>query len=322
MPDTMLVTGAAGFVGSHACEALLRRGLRVVGLDNFDGFYARAVKDANLRAVVAGGGGERFSFVEIDVTDRGRVAQVVAAAKPRAILHVAALAGVRPSIERPAEYARVNVEGTAHLLEAATGNGVEKFVFASSSSVYGNNASVPFREDDPAAEPISPYAATKRAAELMCHACWHLHRLPVACLRLFTVYGPRQRPDLAIHKFTRLISEGQPIPIFGDGSTSRDYTYVDDIISGVVGALDLCDRYRIYNLGGSHPVTLTGLIEHIERAVGKKAVIDRQPAQAGDVERTYADVTRARDELGYEPRTPIEQGIRRFVEWYNEVPRG
>ncbi len=316
MPDTMLVTGAAGFVGSHACEALLRRGHRVVGVDNFDGFYARAIKDASLRAIVSTGA-DRFNFAEIDVTDRARVAQLVAAAKPRAILHFAALAGVRPSIERPAEYARVNVEGTAHVLEAAAKNGVERFVFASSTSVYGNNATVPFREDDPAAEPISPYAATKRAAELMCHAYWHLHRLPVACLRLFTVYGPRQRPDLAIHKFTRLISEGQPIPVFGDGSTSRDYTFVDDIIAGVMSALDRCDRYRIYNLGGSNPVTLAALIGHVERAVGKKAVIDRQPAQAGDVERTYADVTRAREELGYDPTTPIEQGIRRFVEWFH-----
>jgi UDP-glucuronate 4-epimerase len=317
----MLVTGAAGFIGSHACEALLRRGHRVVGIDNFDPFYARAAKDANLRAVVATGG-DHFSLVEIDVTDRARVAQVVAAAQPKAILHFAALAGVRPSIERAAEYARVNVEGTTHLLEAAARNGVGRFVFASSSSVYGNNAKVPFHEDDPVAEPISPYAATKRAAELMCHAYWHLYRLPIACLRLFTVYGPRQRPDLAIHKFTRLISDGQPIPVFGDGSTSRDYTFVDDIIAGVTSALDRCDRFRIYNLGGSNPVTLNALIEHIERAVGKKAQIDRQPAQPGDVERTYADVTRARDDLGFEPNTPIEQGIRRFVEWYNRSQPG
>ena len=216
----------------------------------------------------------------------------------------------------PAEYARVNVEGTTHVLDAAVKHDVKRFIFASSSSVYGNNAKVPFAEDDPVAEPISPYAATKRAAELVCHTYWHLYRLPVACLRLFTVYGPRQRPDLAIYKFTRLISEGQPIPVFGDGSTSRDYTYIDDIIAGVTSALERCDRYRIYNLGGSSPVTLGQLIETIERVLGRKAVIDRKPAQAGNVERTYADVSRARAELGYEPRTPIEAGVRRFVEWF------
>ena len=322
--STILLTGAAGFIGSHAAEALVARGNRVVGIDNFDELYPRSIKEANLKAVSARAGekGGRFEFEPIDITDAPRLAQLVARVMPDAILHMAALAGVRPSIERPAQYARVNVEGTTHLLEAAVGNGVRRFVFASSSSVYGNNAKVPFAEDDPVAEPISPYAATKRAAELVCHTYWHLYRLPVTCLRFFTVYGPRQRPDLAIHKFTRLISEGKPIPVFGDGSTSRDYTFIDDIIAGVMSALDRCDRYRIYNLGGSSPVTLTTVIEQIERAVGRKAIIDRKPAQPGDVERTFADLTRSKAELGYAPKTPIEQGIRRFVAWFNTPARG
>jgi UDP-glucuronate 4-epimerase len=322
--STILVTGAAGFIGSHAAEALLARGNRVVGVDNFDEFYARAIKEANLKAVSARAGekGGRFEFEQIDVADAPRLAQLVARVKPDAVLHLAALAGVRPSIERPAMYARVNVEGTTHLLDAAVKNDVRRFVFASSSSVYGNNAKVPFAEDDPVAEPISPYAATKRAAELVCHTYWHLYRLPVTCLRFFTVYGPRQRPDLAIHKFTRLISDCKSIPVFGDGSTSRDYTFIDDIIAGVMSALDHCDRYRIYNLGGSSPVTLATLIEQIERAVGKKAIIDRKPAQPGDVERTFADLTRSKAELGYSPKTSIEQGIRRFVQWFNETAHG
>jgi UDP-glucuronate 4-epimerase len=322
--STILVTGAAGFIGSHAAEALLARGNRVVGVDNFDEFYSRTIKESNLKSVSsrAGERGGRFEFEQIDITDAPSLAQLVARVMPDAVLHMAALAGVRASIERPAQYARVNVEGTTHLLEAAVKHGVRRFIFASSSSVYGNNAKVPFAEDDLVAEPISPYAATKRAGELICHAYWHLYRLPVTCLRFFTVYGPRQRPDLAIHKFTRLISEGKPIPVFGDGSTSRDYTFIDDIIAGVMSALDRCDRYRVYNLGGSSPVTLATLIEQIERGVGKKAILDRKPAQPGDVERTFADLTRSRAELGYAPKTPIEQGIRRFVAWFNSPARG
>ncbi len=313
--ETILVTGAAGFIGSHAAEALLQRGCRVIGVDNFCDFYDRSWKEMNIRTI---GGDRRFDVEEIDITDGPGISRLVASAKPQAILHLAAMAGVRPSIEAPAYYARVNVEGTTHLLEAAVKSKVEKFLFASSSSVYGNLGRVPFREDDPVAEPISPYAATKRAGELICYTYWHLYRLPIFCLRFFTVFGPRQRPDLAIHKFTRLISRGQPLPMFGDGSTNRDYTYVDDIVAGILAALDRCDRYRIYNLGGSHPVTLKHLIEQIERAIGKPAIIDRRPAQLGDVERTFADLTRSQAELGYEPRTSLEEGLRRFVAWFNQ----
>lgn len=312
--QTVLITGAAGFIGSHAAEALLDRGLHVVGVDNFCDFYDRSWKEMNLQSIGRG----KIDVEEIDITDGGAIADLVGRSKPSAILHLAAMAGVRPSIEQPAYYAKVNVEGTIHLLEAAVRHGVKKFLFASSSSVYGNLAVVPFREDDPVAEPISPYAATKRSGELICHTYWHLYRLPIFCLRFFTVYGPRQRPDLAIHKFTRLISESKPIPLFGDGSTSRDYTYVQDIVAGILAALEQCDRYRIYNLGGNDPVTLKTLIKELEKTIGKKAIIDCQPIQPGDVERTYADLTRSTTELGYEPQVSLGEGLRRFVAWHRE----
>ena len=316
--QNILVTGAAGFIGSHAAEALVQRGYHVVGVDNFCDFYDRSWKEMNLKTVASHAGRNALDVEEIDITDGGAIDRLVARTKPVGILHLAAMAGVRPSIEQPAYYARVNVEGTTHLLQAAVKHGVRKFLFASSSSVYGNLGRVPFSEDDPVAEPISPYAATKRSGELLCYTFWHLYKLPVFCLRFFTVFGPRQRPDLAIHKFTRLISNGQPVPVFGDGSTSRDYTYVDDIVGGIVAALDKCDRYRIYNLGGSDPVTLTHLLEELERAIGKQAVIDRRPAQPGDVERTYADLARSSAELGYRPKTSLAEGLAKFVAWFRE----
>ncbi len=312
----ILVTGAAGFIGSHAAQELLARGYHVIGIDNFSDFYDRAWKELNLSSITSLG--EKFDVEEMDITDGAKIDALVAKTKPVGILHLAAMAGVRPSIEQPAYYARVNVEGTTHLLQAAVNHGVRKFAFASSSSVYGNLAKIPFSEEDPVAEPISPYAATKRAGELLCYTFWHLYKLPVSCLRFFTVYGPRQRPDLAIHKFTRLISAGKPIPFFGDGTTSRDYTFVDDIVSGIMASLEKGDRYRIYNLGGSSPVTLTELIAELERAVGKPAILDKRPAQLGDVERTFADLTRAKAELGYEPKTTLAEGLRKFVGWYRE----
>lgn len=311
--QTVLVTGAAGFIGSHTAQALIARGFRVIGVDNFCDFYPRAWKENNVKCV-----GKGLSLEEIDITDEPKISRIIAAVKPQALIHLAAMAGVRPSIQRPAYYAKVNVEGTINLLEAARLNKVAKFIFASSSSVYGNASKVPFSEDDPVDQPISPYAATKRAGELICHTYWHLYRLPIFCLRFFTVFGPRQRPDLAIHKFTRLIEAGKPIPFFGDGSMSRDHTYIDDIIEGVMAALDRCDRYRIYNLGGSHPVPLKQLVEEIEKALGKKAVIDRQPPQPGDVQRTCADLTRSRAELGYEPKTSLAEGLKRFAAWFRE----
>lgn len=312
MSTTILVTGAAGFIGSHASASFLARGFRVVGVDNFDGFYPRRFKEMNLEGLRKS---PDFSLHEADITDANAMNQIIDEARPTAILHLAALAGVRPSLERPATYSHVNVTGTTILLEAAVKNGVKKFLLASSSSVYGNN-DVPFAETQNVDGPISPYAATKKACELLAHSYWHVNKLPVFCLRFFTVFGPRQRPDLAIHKFTRLITEGKPVPFFGDGSTSRDYTFVTDIVAGINAALDHCDKYRVFNLGGSHPISLKGLVEELEKAIGKKANLDRRPAQPGDVERTYADITRSRAELGYEPKVTIAEGLKRFVEWY------
>jgi UDP-glucuronate 4-epimerase len=307
---TVLVTGAAGFIGSHVCEALLARGDRVIGLDCFDDFYAPEIKRRNLELATRC---EGFELVEADIRDSAAVERVFRATID-GVVHLAARAGVRPSIERPLLYEQVNVGGSGVLLEAARGR-VNRFVFASSSSVYGNNQKVPFAETDNVDYPISPYAATKKAGELIAHTYAHLHGMNITCLRFFTVYGPRQRPDLAIHKFARLIEAGRPIPVYGDGSTSRDYTYVGDIVDGVIRALDRCSGYRIYNLGESQPVTLADLIVALERTLGRKAIIDRQPMQPGDVNRTFADIDRARQELGYDPRTTLDEGLAGFVEW-------
>ena len=311
--QTVLITGAAGFIGSHSAEALLAQDYKVVGVDNFHRYYDRSWKEQNLKCV-----GPDLAVEELDVCDEGAINRLIGQVRPTVILHLAAMAGVRPSIDDPALYARVNVSGTTNLLQAAVQHGVKKFVFASSSSVYGNAPKVPFAETDDVNAPVSPYAATKRAGELLCHTFWHLHKLPCFCLRFFTVYGPRQRPDLAIHKFARLILNNKPIPFYGDGSTSRDYTFVEDIVSGIMAAVDKCDRYRIYNLGGSDPVSLATLVAEIEKALGKKAIIDRRPMQAGDVERTYADLSRSRAELGFSPKTALPDGLRRFVSWLKE----
>lgn len=314
MDKTILVTGAAGFIGSHAAERLLEKGYRVVGVDNFSDFYDRSWKEMNLKSIQ----GDKFDVEEIDITSGDDIGKLVRLVRPWAILHLAAMAGVRPSIEQPAYYAKVNVEGTTHLLQAAVKTGVKKFAFASSSSVYGNAAKVPFSEDDVVEEPISPYAATKRAGELVCYTFWHLYKLPIASLRFFTVYGPRQRPDLAIHKFTRLITNGQPVPFFGDGTTSRDYTFVEDTVAGIIASIEKIDRFRVYNLGGSTPVSLNDLVAELERAIGKKAILDRKPSQPGDVERTFADLTRSTSELGYSPKISLAEGLKRFVAWFNE----
>ncbi|MCP4593674.1 MAG: NAD-dependent epimerase/dehydratase family protein [bacterium] len=307
----ILVTGGAGFIGSHLCEALLDRGDDVVALDSFDDFYDPAVKRANLSTCLQN---PRFSLVEGDIRDAGCVDRAVAGVD--AIVHLAARAGVRPSLEQPLVYQDVNVTGTLVLLEAARQHAVKRFIFGSSSSVYGNNEKVPFSETDIVDYPISPYAATKKAGELFCHAHGHLYDLNITCLRFFTVYGARQRPDLAIHKFARLIEAGQPIPVFGDGSMMRDYTYIDDIVAGTLAALDRCGGYHIYNLGESTPIALGDLIASLENALGKKAVIERLPLQPGDVRQTYADVTRAREDLGYEPSMELATGLARFVEWF------
>jgi UDP-glucuronate 4-epimerase len=306
------VTGTAGFIGSHLCERLLRDGWEVVGLDNFDDFYSPAVKRANIAACL---NNDRFELVEGDIRDGALVEGILAGGGVDIIVHLAAKAGVRPSIEDPVGYQDVNVSGTVVMLEAARRFGVNKFVFASSSSVYGNNEKVPFAETDNVDYPISPYAATKKAGELLCHTFSHLYGIDMTCLRFFTVYGPRQRPDLAIHKFSRLIEAGEPIDVFGDGSMRRDFTYIDDIIDGVVAAMDRAEGYEIYNLGESRPVRLDELICRIEEALGKKAKINRLPMQPGDVKQTYADVTKAVERLGYQPKTEIEVGLARFTEW-------
>ncbi len=307
-----LITGAAGFIGSHLCEALLRDGWRVLGVDCFDDFYDPTVKRRNVAGMVSH---SQFELMEADIRDESAMGDVMRRGVDL-IVHLAARAGVRPSIERPLLYQDVNIRGTNVLLESARQHDIRNFVFASSSSVYGNNPKVPFSESDRVDQPISPYAATKKAGELLCHTYHHLFGMNITCLRFFTVYGARQRPDLAIHKFTRLIESGKPIPVFGDGSMMRDHTYVDDIISGVRAAMERCAGFHIYNLGESRPVSLSDLIAAIESALGRKAVIERLPPQPGDVERTYADVTLAMRDLEYEPRTELAVGLAKFVEWF------
>ncbi len=309
----ILLTGAAGFIGSHLAERLLAEGHTIVGLDDFNDFYDPARKRHNLAQVV---NRDNFRLVEGDILDYPLLGQLFATESFDAIIHLAARAGVRPSIREPLLYQEVNCRGTNNLLEMARQHGVGVFLFASSSSVYGANKKIPFSEDDPVDCPVSPYAATKKAGELLCYTYHHLFGLSVSCLRFFTVYGPRQRPDMAIHKFTRLIDTGQKVPMFGDGSSRRDYTFITDIIDGVVAALQRCRGYAIYNLGESRTVELRYLISLISAALGKEALVERLPEQPGDVPITYADISRAQRALDYAPKVPIEEGIERFIAWY------
>ncbi|HEY1173995.1 MAG TPA: SDR family NAD(P)-dependent oxidoreductase [Verrucomicrobiae bacterium] len=309
-----LVTGGAGFIGSHVCERLLQGGHAVWAFDELNDFYSPAIKQSAIRHLQSFA--KPFTFVQGDLTDNAAVEEVFASAQIDQVIHLAARAGVRPSLQEPALYQRVNVEGTVNLLEAARKRKVKKITIASSSSVYGVNAKVPFSESDPIFSAISPYAASKLACEALGHVYHHVYGMDVIMLRFFTVYGPRQRPDLAIHKFCRMIHEGKPIPVFGDGSTARDYTYVSDTVDGVLACTQKEFGYDVFNLGESQTVRLDYLIELIEKALGKKAVIDRQPMQAGDVPITYADISKAREKLGYNPHIKIEEGIPRFVEWF------
>jgi UDP-glucuronate 4-epimerase len=310
-----LVTGGAGFIGFHVCENLLKEGHDVCALDDLNAFYDPALKQQNLDDL-AKTGGARFQFARGDITNRSTIDAVFSRARFEQIIHLAARAGVRPSIEEPALYQRVNVEGTVNVLEAGRLAGVRKFVLASSSSVYGVNSKVPFTETDPIFHPISPYAASKLACEALGHVYHHLYGLDVAMLRFFTVYGPRQRPDLAIHKFAKLMRAGKPIPMFGDGSTARDYTCIDDIVNGVLACLSRKFGFEVFNLGGSHPITLAKLIELLEQALNIKATIDPRPVQPGDVPITFANVDKARERLGYNPSTPIEAGLAKFADWF------
>jgi UDP-glucuronate 4-epimerase len=309
-----LVTGGAGFIGSHVCERLLNRGDTVSAFDDLNGFYDPAIKQRNLEALRAFG--KSFRFVQGDLADRPALDALFGGAGFDQVIHLAARAGVRPSLQEPALYQRVNVEGTVNLLEAARLHGVRKIIIASSSSVYGVNAKVPFSEADPIFSAISPYAASKLACEALGHVYHHVYGMDIVMLRFFTVYGPRQRPDLAIHKFAQLISAGKPIPVFGDGSTARDYTYVTDTVDGVIACTQQKFGFEIFNLGESQTVKLSYLIELLEKSLGRKAVIDRQPPQPGDVPITFANIDKARARLNYNPKVKIEDGIPRFVEWF------
>ncbi len=317
----ILVTGGAGFIGSHLVDRLLAEGgRRVTVIDDFNDFYSPAVKRSN---VAAHEKDDRFRLVEADIRDRAALERVFSETDFDCVVHLAARAGVRPSLSEPLLYNETNVTGTLHLLELARARGVPQFVFGSSSSVYGINAKVPFSEEDPIRQPISPYAATKAAGEHLCHVYAHLYGVRCVALRFFTVYGARQRPDLAIHKFAKLISSGRPVPVFGDGTTRRDYTYIDDIIAGVRAAIDYdTTPFEAINLGESRTVELGELISLLERELGRDAIIERQPPQPGDVPQTFADISKARRLLGYEPTTQIEDGIRKFVEWFNRRGTG
>ncbi|MBN2511096.1 MAG: GDP-mannose 4,6-dehydratase [Spirochaetales bacterium] len=317
---TVIVTGAAGFIGSNLCE-VLAEDHQVIGVDNFDSYYPRSVKEKNLYRLRSM---ENFELCEGDITDK-RFIDEVCAKKPDLIIHLAARAGVRPSLEQPLSYVDTNITGTMVILEAMKNFGIPYMVFASSSSVYGNNKTVPFRETDFVDHPISPYAATKKACELLCHTYAHLHHMNIAALRFFTVYGRRQRPDLAIAKFTRLIDQGEEVPFYGDGSTERDYTYIDDIIDGITKcaawiAQQKPGTYDVFNLGESQTISLTEMLSCIEDSLGKKAVKKMLPLQPGDVQRTFADISKAQETFGYRPSTSFKDGVTAYIDYYrNEI---
>jgi UDP-glucuronate 4-epimerase len=327
MGKSCLVTGGAGFIGSHVCEALLKAGYDVLSVDNFNDFYDPAFKRENIRDIrkTAQAQYAVFESAQCDIRDADALARLFQEYSPAIVLHLAACAGVRPSIAEPLLYASVNITGTINVLECVKKLGIKSFIFASSSSVYGNNEKAPFSETDFVDNPISPYAATKKAGELLCYTYSHLYDIKTACLRFFTVYGPRQRPDLAIYMFTRLIDDGIPIPFFGNGSTLRDYTYIEDIVDGVLKAVNwtMSDTtgYDIFNLGESQTVSLSHMVCVIEEMLGKKAVLQRLPLQPGDMRKTFADIAHAKAVLGYAPRVTFEDGITRFIQWYKDNRR-
>ncbi len=315
----ILLTGGAGFIGSHLAEALLRRGDSLFIVDNLDNFYSPARKKKNLEEIARTGS---FEFHPVDICDLEALRPLFSQIRPDLIIHLAARAGVRPSIEQPLLYDRVNVSGTLNLLELSRQFGVKKFIFGSSSSVYGATSKAPFSEDHVECRPISPYAASKLSDELFCYTYAHLFSISIVCLRFFTVYGPRQRPDLAIHKFIAQIEAGQPIPVFGDGTTARDYTHVSDIVAGILAALQYVPHdsngipFDVFNLGNSSPVTLSHLLELLERATGRLVIRNQQPFQPGDVPLTWSDISKARKLLNYSPKVKLEEGLQSFVAWY------
>jgi len=312
---TVLVTGGAGFIGSHLCGRLLKEGTTVICIDNFDSFYDPNIKIKNIEGM-----GKKFpnqfKLITGDIRSSEHLTETFKKNRIDSVVHLAARAGVRPSIDNPLLYQDVNIRGTIVLLEACKEFGIKDFIFASSSSVYGENQRVPFSEEDLDIQPISPYGATKRAGELLCYSYHHLYGMNIASLRIFTAYGPRQRPEMAIHKFTRLIDQDEKIPIYGDGSARRDYTYIDDLIEGILAVMHHHRGFEIYNLGESQTTSLNELIHLIEEAFGKKANIEMLEPQPGDVSITYADISKAERKLGYHPKIKIEEGIKRFVEWY------
>jgi len=315
----VLITGGAGFIGSQLADRRLAAGDRVTVIDDFNDYYDPAIKRANVARALAH---PAYRLVEGDIRDRAAVFSLFSGEGFDAVVHLAARAGVRPSLRDPVLYEEVNCIGTIHLLDAAVAHGKPRFVFASSSSVYGINSKLPFSEDDPIERPVSPYATTKRSGEFLCFNYHHLHGLDVRCLRFFTVYGPRQRPEMAIAKFTAAIEAGTAIPFHGDGSSRRDYTYIDDILDGVEAAIDDCSGFEIVNLGGAHPVTLAELVTAIERATGEKARLERLPDQPGDVPATFADVAKAGRLFGYSPKVPLEEGLARYVAWRRSAAGG
>jgi UDP-glucuronate 4-epimerase len=328
-PERILLTGGAGFIGSHLAEAILKRGSHLSIVDCMDDFYSPSWKEANLDAIRKTG---EFDFYNLDICDREALSKAVAQARPDVVIHLAARAGVRPSIEQPSLYEQVNIAGTVNLLELCRKNKVKKFVFGSSSSVYGASSHAPFSEDQQELRPISPYAATKLSGEMLCYTYAHLYRLPSICLRFFTVYGPRQRPDLAIHKFTALIEAGKPVPVFGDGGSGRDFTFVDDIVAGILASVDYpmsasatngngnghanAVPFEVFNLGNSHPIKLRDLVSMLEEVIGREAIRETHPFQPGDVPLTWADVSKANRLLGYKPATDLKEGLAQFVQWY------
>lgn len=310
--DCILVTGGAGFIGSHLCEHLLKMNHKVVCVDNFNSFYDPVIKERNISSVK---NNKEFSLFKADIRNRDELSDIFKKSRPELIIHLAAMPGVRPSIDNPFLFFDVNVTGTLVVLETMRSFGINKMIFASSSSVYGNNSKVPFSESDPVENQISPYASSKRACELLCYTYHSLYKFDIFCLRFFTVYGPRQRPDLAIHKFTSRILENKPIQVFGDGNTSRDYTYISDIIEGIYKSVTRLKGFNIYNLGESRTISLSNMIETLENALGKEAIKEFLPPQPGDVERTFADISKARNELDYDPVFDFKKGIEEFVRW-------
>ncbi len=308
----ILVTGCAGFIGSHVADALLQRGDSVIGVDNLNDYYSPAWKQQNLDRIEH----DNFSFYKVDIRDKTALNEVFEQEEIDVVVHLAARAGVRPSIQQPQLYYEVNVMGTLNILELMHKHGIDRLVAASSSSVYGNQHKTPFSETDPCNEPISPYAATKKSLEMLCHTYAHLHDIQTSCLRFFTVYGPNGRSDMAPYLFTKAILTGGEITKFGDGTSKRDYTYIDDIVTGVLGAIDNPQPFEIYNLGNNTPVTLNHFLDLLQDIIGKEANITQYPEQPGDVDMTYADIDKAQRDLGYEPRTSFRKGLEQFVAWF------